>query len=95
MSSRRASFLHIDTSTWPAVDHHALPAERRSEFMARRAAVELYISGSPLREIAKQTGISSRQLYWLLDCCLKPAEDGQVFGFRALIKGVHINPIRV
>ena len=63
--------------------------------MARRAAVELYISGSPLREIAKQTGISSRQLYWLLDCCLKPAEDGQVFGFRALIKGVHINPIRV
>lgn len=90
MSSRRACFLHIDTSTWPAVDHHALPAERRSKFMARRAAIEFYISGSPLREIAKQTGISSRQLYWLLDRCLRPAEDGQVFGFRALIKGVHI-----
>jgi putative transposase len=87
MSYRRARFLHIDTSTWPAVDHHALPAERRSKFIARHTAVELYIGGSPLREIAKQTGISSRQLYWLLDRCLKPAEDGQVFGFRALIKG--------
>ncbi|KRB75752.1 DDE-type integrase/transposase/recombinase [Noviherbaspirillum sp. Root189] len=92
MNRRRCDFLQIDLSTWPAVDHHALPIDKRKAFMARAKAVELYVCGTTLREIATQTGIQSRQLYWLLDRCLKPAEDGQIFGFRALLKSRHVEP---
>jgi putative transposase len=92
MSHRRARFLHIDTSTWPVVDHHALAEGRKKAFVARRMAIELYIGGLTLRDIAKQTGIGSRQLYWLLDRCLKQSEGGQVFGFQALLKGFRTGP---
>jgi hypothetical protein len=75
MSQRRGRFLYIDTSTWPVVDHHALAAGRKKAFVARRMAIELYICELALHDIAKQTGINSRQLYWLLHRCLKQSED--------------------
>jgi transposase InsO family protein len=86
MSRRRANFLEIDTCIWPAVDYHALSPENQKVFAARCKAIELYVAGRTLRDIEEETGINSRQLYWLLDRCLKCAEDGQIFGYRALLK---------
>ncbi|MEC4720373.1 integrase [Noviherbaspirillum sp. CPCC 100848] len=92
MNRRRNCFLQIDTSIWPAVDHNAIPAEKRRAFIARSTAIDLYIAGTPLREIGKRTGVHSRQLYWLLDRCLTEADDGQIYGYRALQKSRRIDP---
>ncbi|WP_151639040.1 hypothetical protein [Noviherbaspirillum aerium] len=71
MSRRRANFLEIDTCIWPAVDYHALSPENQKVYAARCKAIELYVAGRTLRDIEEETGINSRQLYWLLDRCLK------------------------
>lgn len=86
MNRRRNDFQNVDTSTWPTVDASALPAIKQKTFEVRRQAIDLYATGETLREIEKQTGINSRQLYGLLDRCLTQADDGRIFGFRGLLK---------
>lgn len=86
MNRRRDDLQNIDTSIWPIVDMNALPAATQQTFAARHRAIELYVGGETVRDIEKQTGINSSQLYGLLDRCLKQAEDGQIFGFRGLLK---------
>lgn len=86
MVRRRSSFLEIDTKLWPTVDFQAVSTEKRKALVARCKAIDLYVAGTALRDIEAQTGISSRQLYWLLDRCLKEAEDGRIYGYRALLK---------
>lgn len=83
---RRSDFQACDTSTWPTVDTTALTAEHRKTFAKRSRAVELYAQGEPVRKIEKETGISCRQLHWLLDRCMKQGEDGRVVGFAGLLK---------
>jgi transposase InsO family protein len=68
------------------VDSNALAAAKRKTFEARYEAINLYTSGQTLREIEMRTGISSRQLYGLLDRCLMQADDGRLVGFRGLLK---------
>jgi transposase InsO family protein len=68
------------------VDINALSAAKRKTFEARHAAIKLYTAGQTLREIERQTGINSRQLYGLLVRCLTPADDGRLLGFRGLLK---------
>jgi putative transposase len=92
MSRRRHDLQNIDTSTWPTVDPGAFPASKQKTFEARHESIELYASGNTVREIEKQTGINSRQLYWLLDRCLTQAPDGQLFGFRGLLKHRRVAP---
>ena len=86
MNRRRHDFQSIDTSVWPTVDSNALAAAKRKTFEARYEAINLYAAGQTLREIETRTGISSRQLYGLLDRCLMQAEDGRLAGFRGLLK---------
>lgn len=86
MNRRRNDLQNMDTSTWPTVDPNALPAIKQKTFEVRRQAIDLYATGNTLRDIEKQTGISSRQIYDLLDRCLAQADDGRIFGFRGLLK---------
>ena len=39
-----------------------------------------------MREIEEHTGVNRRQLYRLLQRCLKQADDGRILGFRNLLK---------
>lgn len=86
MNRRRNELQDLDTSTWPAVDSHALSSTHQKTFAVRKQAIELYSAKKTVREIEKLTGINSRQLYRLLDRCLTQAEEGQIFGFRGLLK---------
>jgi len=90
MIRRRKDLQSIDTDRWPTVDANALPAAVRATFDRRRRAVELYASGTAAREIEKETGINSRQIYHLLARCLKPSDDGTIQGFRGLLKHTRI-----
>lgn len=86
MNRRRHDLQNLDTSTWSTVDPHALSAAGQKTFTARRQAIELYAAGKTVRDIENQTGINSKQLYQLIDRCLTPSADGQLLGFRGLLK---------
>jgi putative transposase len=86
MNRRREDFQDIDTSAWPTVDFRALNGEQKSAFAQYKKSVELFVSGITVREIENLTRVNRRQLYRLLDRCMTQAPDGQVFGFRALLK---------
>lgn len=65
----------------------------RATFDRRRRAVALYARGTAAREIEKETGINSRQIYHLLARCLKPSDDGTIQGFRGLLKHTRIGVV--
>jgi putative transposase len=91
---KRCRIRALDLSSWPAFDADALPQAVRETFQARRQAVELYASGSPLREIEAITGVDRRQLYRLLDHCSQPHEDGRLFGWRGVVPYAHVTTYR-
>ncbi|MFC3107291.1 hypothetical protein ACFQAT_06670 [Undibacterium arcticum] len=80
MIRRRKDLQELDTDAWPTVDTNALSVARRATFQAYYHAIQHYVSGEVVREIAHQTGINGRQIYTLLDRCLTQAEDGRIFG---------------
>ena len=94
MNRRRQDLQSMDIDSWPSVDTNALAAIERATFERRRSAIALYAKGGAARVIEKQTGINSRQLYHLLDRCLKQSDDGAVCGFRGLLKHKRVESYR-
>ena len=45
---RRGRTVEVDLAHWPGVDHNALPEDRRAQYLRRRRAVEMYLSGAPV-----------------------------------------------
>lgn len=84
-SSREALANAPSLTTWPDVNLDGLDLSEQETFLTRKKAILLYADGLPLAEIETQTGVSKNQLPTFLKRCLKLAEDGQVYGFRALI----------
>ncbi len=78
MNRRRKDLQGIDINVWPTVDTNALSTALKTVFSNRRQAIELYASGVAVRNIEKQIGINGRQLYRLLDRCLKESDDGPI-----------------
>ena len=94
MNRRRQDLQSMNIDSWPSVDTNALAAIERTTFERRRSAIVLYAKGGAARVIEKQTGINSRQLYQLLDRCLKQSDDGTVCGFRGLLKHKRVASFR-
>jgi putative transposase len=79
----------LDLATWPGIDTSALDAKARQRYQQRAAAIEHYRAGSALTVIQEKTKIDRRVLYRILDRALRTHPDGRVWGFRALIPGLH------
>ena len=90
MNRRREDFKNIDASFWPEVDVNALTAVQKTAFLQSRKSVQLFLTGTAVREIEQQTGLDRRQLYRLLERCLTQADNGWIFGFRGLLKHLRI-----
>lgn len=74
-----------DISSWQPYDTSALKTRAKKTYQKRKAAIEAYFtSDTPLEEIAKRYGFTSSQLTKLARRCLRPHEDGQPWGYRAL-----------
>ena len=84
MTQRREATA-IDLSTWPEFDAKVLDAAQRHSFLARRRAIEMYCQHASINGIESETGIDRSQLYRLLDRCVRPHDDGRIFGYRALV----------
>ncbi len=86
---RRPPPEELDLATWPGIDTSALDAKARQRYKQRAAAIEHYRGGSALTVIHEKTKIDRRVLYRMLDRALRTHPDGRVWGFRALIPGLH------
>lgn len=78
---------------WPSIDEFFLTPERRSTFLARRAAVQMYLAGSKTKEITAQTGLSRTFFYRLLRRATAIHPDGRMWGLRALIPWIRSDPV--
>ncbi|MER3125191.1 hypothetical protein ABQG68_07200 [Bacillus pumilus] len=76
----------LDTSNWPKVLVDHLDEEHKEIYLKRKQAVELYLEGNTsLREIHNSTGISRKRIRMFTQRCLELDENGNLWGFRALI----------
>ncbi len=80
-----------DTSLWPTVDEQVIkgPESRRRLYINRAKAITLYLEGVPGKKIEANTNIPIREISRLRARCLKTHPDGRIWGFRALIPGIH------
>jgi transposase InsO family protein len=76
-------------SIWAGVDVSALKPEARQRYRRRVAAIEHYGRGLSLDDIRAKTQIDRRVLYRMIERALRTHPDGRVWGFRALIPGLH------
>src|SRR5450830_221830 len=91
--SRNTAFLHApDIETWPTVHSSLLPESERDSFSHRVSAIKLYSAGLTLKEITHRTGVAATELRRLSARCLELGADGQLIGFRALVKYCRIKP---
>jgi putative transposase len=86
---RRPSPEALDLATWPGIDVTALKTEARQRYRQRATAIEHYRRGLSLNDIREKTKIDRRVLYRMIDRALRTHPDGRVWGFRALIPGLH------
>lgn len=91
MRSRREIQVSIlETKPWAPIHTSNMTAVDRDLFERRKAAIDLYLEGHPVEEIADITKIRPSDLTRLIARCLSTATDGTVWGLRALIPGFRI-----
>ncbi len=91
--SRRCNEEDLGTSGWKRPDEGALPEGRvRNTYFARKLAITLYLQGATEQEIKSEAGIGLSETVRLLKSrCLLIHQDGEVWGWRALIPWGRIN----
>lgn len=80
-----------DISSWHKGDSRSLNARAKKKYYKRKSAIEDYFtSNATIAEITQRTHISEEHLLQLVEKCLMQAEDGDLWGFRALIPAVDV-----
>ena len=72
-------------SVWPTALDDLIDSEYKEEFKNRCQAVQMYLEQESLEEIKKITSIQPKSVISFTKNCIKIAEDGNIFGYRALI----------
>jgi len=83
---------YLNTSNWPIVLADNMPPDDKALFFKRKKAIDLYMNGSlKIKEIGEETSYSVQEIRRLVKRCLELAEDGSIWGYRALIPNKRIN----
>lgn len=81
-----------DLRTWPTVYEPAL-GERLSQYLIRKNAVIDYLSGASDNTLRTRYGLGLKGVYRLVvDRCQKIHRDGQIYGWRALVRYQRLEP---
>ncbi|WP_146183856.1 hypothetical protein [Limnohabitans sp. T6-20] len=76
----------IDLGNWPMVDENSLSAARKTKFLARKKAIELYLKGATDAVLQKKTGEKRSNIYRIItNRCLQRHSDGDIFGWRGAL----------
>jgi len=84
----------LDHKTWATVDDSKLSEPARARFIKYRDAIVALIDGAPRSAVIAQHGVARSPLRRALIRCVKNHRDGRVWGFRALLRFVRIEPYR-
>jgi putative transposase len=84
-SRKRAICTYPDITLWPKVLDTEVDASRRETFLLKVKAMEMYFAQFPVKEIERVTGLARQVQVQLAKKCVRLSDDGQVFGFRALL----------
>jgi transposase InsO family protein len=81
----------FSVDSWPSIDEGTLDEKALARFHKRKQAVLLYLSGASSASLYEQTGFTARYMnHTIRERCMYPHADGRVYGWRALIPGLHI-----
>ena len=90
--TRRIDPNAIRLSDWPQIDDSLLANDARTTFVQRRDAIEAYASGSSLLHIHRTWGVHRSTLQRLVRRAVSAHPDGRLWGFRALVPQVRVQP---
>lgn len=95
MNHRRFTFTtlppeYADTGRWRRVDVSDLPEDDQIRFSRLKKGVETYVRTGKLKIASKESGYSEDLIIKELNRCVTVADDGQLFGWAGLIKGLRI-----
>lgn len=76
---------YMDTNNWPVVLTDHWSEERKEVFLKRKAAVEMYLSDRPIREITEETGLDQKEVHRFVKRCFMQDDNGYIWGYRALV----------
>ena len=79
------NFQDIDTSTWPTVLVDNLPEKYREKYLINKLAVDMYLENYSIKEIHQETKLERNVPLKLLKKCLETDENGELYGYKALI----------
>lgn len=90
--THRVPFELTITERWQTIPDNAIPESDRELYLKRKTAVDLYLNTTTsIPEITQHTSIVRQELHRFVLRCVQLDEDGQPWGYRALIPRVHIN----
>ena len=91
IAERLAQFPELrDTGTWESPRAEDIPQRDQRAYAARHKAVLAYMAGTGFALIEKETKISKRQVYRLVERCITTKPNGTMFGFFGLLPFVRI-----
>ncbi|WP_187389251.1 hypothetical protein [Acetobacterium wieringae] len=95
MSRRKIDNLEILkelSNSWPKISTINMADSERQKFESRKIAVDLYLSGYPIKEIEKLTGIKQTHIRNFVDKCLEVNDSGEQYGYIGLLYNKRLKP---
>ncbi|WP_422649987.1 hypothetical protein OJJOAM_004587 [Cupriavidus sp. H18C1] len=83
-----------DPANWPQPSIESFSESARATYRRRERAVRLYVAHVPFDVITRETGLSRREVYRLLDRFTAPHPVHGIFGLLALVPGQRIRGYR-
>lgn len=88
-----SSLSAADVAEWPDIDMGALSPSALAEYLRRKRAVLNYLAGATDAQLRETVNFSKHTVAALLRTrCLKPHPDGNVLGWRGLVRYARLNP---
>lgn len=81
---------YADLSRWRCVDVSDLPESDQDRFARLKKGIEIYVRTGKLMAASKESGYSEDQIIKQLNRCVTVADDGQLFGWSGLLKGIRV-----
>lgn len=82
-----------DVENWPTPDEGAFSDKHRSQYLKRKNAVKMYLSGCSDETLRENYGFCLVHIYRMItERCLKIHPDGLIYGRRGLVPRLRIKP---
>ena len=86
IEKKQIEFGPVDIANWKTVNIDKLSDEKKEKYIKRKEAIDLYLKDkNKVEEISKITGVYKEEITRLVKRCLQIDEEGEMWGYRALL----------